>query len=171
MRLQQIQSGANNREEFTSPSEAGCARTSALQVNRQEHIKTAVIDNQDRFLSRSTTFDVPESTYFVAAEERIHNIETHLGILTAPCDKGLFERIKILEDKILKIEQQYPQIAAHCFNYGQVEREASRRPGGRVSNPDQKAKIKIRVPPSMDTTKVQEIQEKMLNLKKRLSKK
>lgn len=141
-----------------------------MQVNRQEHIKTAVIDNQDRFLSRTITFDGPDSDQFVAAEERIRNIETHLGILTAPCDKGLYERIKILEDKIMKIEQQYPQIAAHCFNYGQVEREASRRPGGRVSKPEYKTRIKIRVPPSMDTTKVQEIQEKMLNLKKRLSK-
>jgi hypothetical protein len=38
-----------------------------------------------------------------------------------------------LEDKILKIEQFYPQIAAHVFNYGQAEVEASTKPGGRIS--------------------------------------
>jgi hypothetical protein len=54
-------------------------------------------------------------------------------IMTVPLDKNLVERVKILEDKILKIEQYYPQIAAHVFNYGKAEAQASMRPGGRVS--------------------------------------
>lgn len=169
--LQQQRSDVNNRVEFTCSEDIECARTSAIQVSRQEHIKTAVIDNQDRFLSRSLNLDKQEPLKFNAAEERLCNLESHLGILTAPCDKNLFSRIKAVEDKILKIEQQYPQIAAHCFNYGEMEREASRRPGGRVSKPEAKTKIKIRMPATLDSAKVYEMQEKMQDLKKKLSKK
>lgn len=133
----------SNCEEFTTEiNEAAdeySARTSPSLIDRNKHMKTAVIDNQDKFLKRSLMLEPENSKLFVAAEERIRNLETHFGVLTAPCDKDLFARIKILEDKVLKIEQHYPQIAAHCFNYGNAEREASQRPGGRVTKMEEPA--------------------------------
>lgn len=140
-------------------------------------MKTAVIDNQDRLLSRSIMVEPNESRHFVAAEESIRNIETHLGIIVAPSDKSLFERIQVLEDKILKIEQHYPQIAAHCFNYGKAEKAASSRPGGRVSRFDaveglSKKNRKVSVQKQDSATKpisVQDLETKMAQLKRKLS--
>ena len=141
----------SNQEEFLETvGDAGqAARTSTREIERESHIRASVVDNQEGPLSRSLitstsgklvsphgvaiTFDGAERPVFNALEERVRNIETHLGIVVAPLDKSLVQRVKILEDKILKIEQFYPQIAAHVFNYGKAEMEASSRPGGRVS--------------------------------------
>lgn len=133
-------------------------------------MKTAVIDNQDRFLTRSIASEVPESKIFVAAEERIKNLETHLGIITAPCDKDLYTRIKAVEDKILKIEQHYPQIAAHCFNYGRAEKVASTRPGGRVSKIDLNKRPVAKKLSGIEADSVQELHEKMVKLREKLVK-
>lgn len=67
-------------------------------------------------------------------EDRVRAMEKHLGFIIEPIDKDLNQRIKILEEKILRIEHQFPQIATNFFNYGQAEIRASSRPGGRISN-------------------------------------
>lgn len=67
-------------------------------------------------------------------EDRMRAIEKHLGFIIEPIDKDLNQRIKILEEKILRIEHQFPQIATNFFNYGQAEIRASLKPGGRISN-------------------------------------
>lgn len=166
---------ADNRDEFAQPDHLGSstsARTHPKNFDKTSHMKTAVIDNQDRLLNRSIVVeDNKRAKVFDAAEERIGNIESHLGIVTAHCDPDLYTRIKIIEDKILKIEQHYPQIAAHCFNYGRAEKEASRRPGGRVSKPEHTKKIKLKLPKPKDLEAVHELQEKMLHLKDKLAKK
>lgn len=165
----------DNKGEFTQTTlldSSTSARTHPTNFDKSSHMKTAVIDNQDRLLNRSIVVeDSKRSNIFNAAEERIGNIEGHLGIVTAHCDIDLYTRIKIIEDKILKIEQHYPQIAAHCFNYGRAEREASRRPGGRVSKPDITKKIRLRIPRPKDLESAHEIQEKMLHLKDKIAKK
>lgn len=138
--IRRQRSDALNKDEFSGTifeDDDDCSsRTNPKLLDRNKHMKTAVIDNQDRFLNRSIVTENKKASIFVAAEERLRNIETHLGIVVAPIDKDMFTRIRILEEKILKIEQHYPQIAAHCFNYGKAEKEASSRPGGRVSKPD-----------------------------------
>ena len=141
-------------------------------------MKTAVIDNHDKYLTRSITSENKNPAIFSAAEERIRNIETHLGIIVAPADKNLYARIRVLEDKILKIEQHYPQIAAHCFNYGKAEKEASSRPGGRVSKSDhvEKSKISkkngkgtnINSSLSASSASIVELQNKLSKLKEKL---
>jgi hypothetical protein len=141
----------SNQEEFLETVEdtGQAARTNTREIERESHIRASVVDNQEGPLSRSliastsgklvsphgvaVAFDGAERPVFNALEERVRNIETHLGIVVAPLDKSLVQRVKILEDKILKIEQFYPQIAAHVFNYGKAEVEASSKPGGRVS--------------------------------------
>ncbi len=150
---------ASNVEEFIdvgSPLGHGLwsARLNARQLSQETHIRATVVDNHEGPLSRSVgttsgklvsphggsmpSYDVAlrdreHFGTFNALEERLRNVETHLGIVVAPIDRSLTERVKVLEDKILKIEQYYPQIAVHVFNYGQAEVDASSRPGGRVS--------------------------------------
>lgn len=141
---------SRNQEEFIETVDGVDlpARLCPRKVIKENHIKSTVVDNQEGPLSRSIVsstsgklvsphglniFSDPDRPTFNGLEERVRNIETHLSIVVAPLDKSLAERVKILEDKILKIEQFYPQIAAHVFNYGQAEVEASTRPGGRVS--------------------------------------
>lgn len=143
----------SNIEEFIDTIEEAkdesepASRCAAKLLDRDIHIRSTAVDNQDGPLSRSlisTTSGAlvsphgivgssSEQIYFDGLEERVRNLETHMGIVVAPLDKSLAERVKVLEDKILKIEEFYPQIAAHVFNYGKAEVEASSRPGGRVS--------------------------------------
>lgn len=143
---------ASNVEEFIDTVEGAkgepeTARCAARLIDRNVHIRSTAVDNQDGPLSRSilsstsgtlvsphgTVAASGERVHFDGLEERVRNLETHMGIVVAPLDKSLAERVKVLEDKILKIEEFYPQIAAHVFNYGRAEVEASLRPGGRVS--------------------------------------
>lgn len=161
----------SNEDYFTS-------RTNPKLLERDKHMKTAVIDSQDRYLNRSIVLENIRPTTFYAAEERVRNIETHLGIIVAPTDKSLYARIRILEDKILKIEQHYPQIAAHCFNYGKAEREASSKPGGRVSKTEHIEKLRIskkndkgiNAVPSLNTSpsSIVDIKSKLSKLKEKL---
>ncbi|PJF17806.1 hypothetical protein PSACC_02372 [Paramicrosporidium saccamoebae] len=143
--------GRQNQEEFIETVEdSGLpARLNTRLINKESHIRSSVVDNQDGPLSRSVisstcgklvsphgivvSHDISDRPVFNGLEERVRNIETHLGIVVAPLDRSLVERVKVLEDKILKIEMFYPQIASRVFNYGRAEAEASARPGGRVS--------------------------------------
>lgn len=146
----------NNKEEFIDVfGENVCARTHTAAIDTKTHIPLTLADNQEGPLSRSVIVsttdhlvsphgqihglvdlsDRSKSSTFDCMEERVRNIETHLGIVLVPVDRSLMDRVKILEDKILRIEQFYPQIAAHVFNYGRAETQASNRPGGRVSRP------------------------------------
>ena len=164
-----------------------CARTGAIQLDRHIQMKTAVVDNQDplnnslsRSINRSTIPNTPHSSgkdlLVAAADERIRNLETHLGIVFPPPDKSLFERIRAVEEKMLRIESTYPQIAAHVFNYGQAEIEASYRPKGRVSShfPSeeraallQQQKAKRKAPPEEGNT-IELLKKRMLTLKQKL---
>lgn len=142
---------ASNQEEFIDTitmENTDASRTKTKALCRTDHIVSSVVDNQDGPLSRSVIsstsgklisphgYEQHGSTTTgsrLNLEERVRNIETHMGIVVSPLERTLVDRIKVLEDKILKIEQFYPQIAAHVFNYGKAEVEASSRPGGRVS--------------------------------------
>lgn len=82
----------------------------------------------------STTTPTITTNTLNPLEDRVRAMEKHLGFIIEPIDKDLNQRIKILEEKILRIEHQFPQIATNFFNYGQAEIRASSRPGGRISN-------------------------------------
>lgn len=146
----------SNLEEFIDQevvkNEAGSARTVAPSLDIDVYIPVIKADNQEGPLgctiisstisSLVSPHGVANSTgggfserpvQFNPLEERIRNIETHLGIVIAPIDQSLAQRVQVLEEKILRIECTYPQIASHVFNYGRAEVEASSRPGGRVS--------------------------------------
>lgn len=48
-------------------------------------------------------------------KERLSIIEEHIGV--APSDNDILIRLRIIEDKIMRIEEQYPQVAIRVFKY------------------------------------------------------
>ena len=134
-------------------------------------MKTAVVDassvNMFVGAAAKTEGKSGKDLFQEGLDERIRNVETHLGILQPPSNMSLIERVKILEDKILKIEQIYPQIAERCFNYGVAEALASTRPGGRVST-----LLETRPPPSKKRKEdpAAAVKQRLAELSKKLSK-
>ena len=94
------------------------------------HIRSYIVDNQDGALARFTSKKKdPAAEDYV--EERLRNLEAHLSIVSPshyPSD--VYARLTALEDKIMKMEELYPQIAAHLLNY---QESADANLGGRVT--------------------------------------
>lgn len=64
-------------------------------------------------------------------EERLRNVENSLGILSpAHYPSDVYARLKVIEDKIMRMEELYPQISAHLLNY---QERSDNRTGGRVT--------------------------------------
>jgi hypothetical protein len=64
-------------------------------------------------------------------DERLRNLEQLLAIPPPPhYPSDIYSRLKALEDKIMKLEELYPQIAVHLLNY---EENIDTRLGGRVT--------------------------------------
>jgi hypothetical protein len=64
-------------------------------------------------------------------EERIRNVENTLGIISPmqyPSD--MYARLKVVEEKIMRMEELYPQISAHLLNY---QDRTDNRLGGRIT--------------------------------------
>lgn len=88
------------------------------------------MDNQEGALSRymNKKDDCADSDY---VEERFRNIENHLNIVSSPqYPSDVYIRLKIIEDKIMRMEELYPQISAHLLNY---QDRADIRLGGRIT--------------------------------------
>lgn len=105
-------------------------RTSPYPFGQEGHIKSYIVDNQEGALSRYMTKkkDPAVSDY---VEERLRNVETLLGIsspVVYPSD--VYSRLKAAEDKIMRMEELYPQISAHLLNY---QDRTDDRVGGRVT--------------------------------------
>lgn len=117
-----------NEEEF--PVENGSARTSSYPFGQEGHIKSYIVDNQEGALSRYMVKKKdPSASDYV--EERLRNVENTLGIVSPvqyPSD--VYARLKIIEDKIMRMEEFYPQIAAHLLNY---QDRTDNRLGGRIT--------------------------------------
>ena len=117
-----------NEEEF--PVENGSARTSSYPFGQEGHIKSYIVDNQEGALSRYMVKKKdPSASDYV--EERLRNVENTLGIVSPvhyPSD--VYARLKIIEDKIMRMEEIYPQIAAHLLNY---QDRTDNRLGGRIT--------------------------------------
>ncbi|KAI8062425.1 hypothetical protein BC940DRAFT_308986 [Gongronella butleri] len=131
---------ASNRAEFLSrPDPKGddvtCARVDAREINRNIQMKFDIVNNEDGPLLRSTTLhtksdettqdnssSIPSSLAEREADlvrERLDNIEQHVHIRFEPHDDRPFtvmERIKIIEQTLIDIEQRYPLWAAVHFN-------------------------------------------------------
>lgn len=72
-----------------------------------------------------------DSTSTDYLEERLRNVENQVGIISPtqyPSD--VYARLKAVEDKIMRMEELYPQISAHLLNY---QDRSDTRTGGRVT--------------------------------------
>jgi hypothetical protein len=121
---------ASNRTEFmkrkdTGESDVTCARTDAREIDRSIQMKFDVVNNEDGPLARSLVTSANHvsvgSTVHKGsgAEERLQNMEQHLNIVYKNNSRDsftLFQRMKIIEDTIIQIEQQNPLWAAIHFN-------------------------------------------------------
>lgn len=63
-------------------------------------------------------------------EERLRNVENQVGIISPQYPSDVYARLKAVEDKIMRMEELYPQISAHLLNY---QDRADTRTGGRVT--------------------------------------
>lgn len=128
---------ASNKQEFISPhaeDEEISARTNIAAINRKIQMKTQVVENIDGPLARSSTSTkdsshltkyqdsamtshLESSTFNNGLEERCKNIETLLGLTAKPLEAELYRRIKVIEEKIMGIEQNFPKLAVNNFHY------------------------------------------------------
>lgn len=118
----------SNEREF--PIDNGSARTSSYPFGEEGHIKSFIVDNQEGALSHyMSKKKEPSSNDYV--EERLRNVENQLGIIPSvhyPSD--VYARLKAVEDKIMRMEELYPQISDHLLNY---QDRSDTRLGGRVT--------------------------------------
>jgi hypothetical protein len=61
-------------------------------------------------------------------EERVGDLERFLKVPRPKEERPLLERVKLLEDKVLWIEEHYPQVAVACFDHT-PDRAATQRKG------------------------------------------
>lgn len=84
------------------------------EINRNTQIKLDIAKNYEGPYTKTIA-----STYtqkpFCGVEERLRNIEHTLKI--SPQSSDIYARLKIIEKKILGIEQNHPKIAMKYFNY------------------------------------------------------
>jgi hypothetical protein len=121
-----------------------CSRTCPMKINRNQQLKLNIIKNEvgpldrsvadsnnnnnnnknnsssnnhnnngDKEKDRSKRRKINDNDN--GLNERINNIKEHLNIVT-PLPPKLYERVKVLEDKIIKIEHDYPTWASVHFN-------------------------------------------------------
>ncbi|RKP02567.1 hypothetical protein CXG81DRAFT_24780 [Caulochytrium protostelioides] len=120
----------------TGPADAGItSRVHPAQIDRHLQMQLSVVVNAGGPLARSTqrldpTHDGPGPgaaqplpTYFPsglpahALQERMAAVQQHLNLHFAPqaMPRDLYERVKALEDRLVELEQVYPEWAAFHF--------------------------------------------------------
>ncbi|KAG9301937.1 hypothetical protein G9A89_020981 [Geosiphon pyriformis] len=127
----------SNRAEFLRKSQdpndnesSSCARTEAAEINRNIQMKLEIVNNEDGPLARSTFNLSCQQNYAnsvdsnqnisdlpIGVEERLSNIQDHLNLrIISPIPLNVYERLRVLEDKIMELERDYPPWAALHFN-------------------------------------------------------
>ena len=99
----------SNEQEF--PVLNGSAKTSPYPFGQEGHIKSYIVDNKEGALSRYMAKKKDPSGGLDYVEERLKNIENQFGLIPAsvyPSD--VYSRLKVIEDKIMRMEELYPQI-------------------------------------------------------------
>ncbi|KZT42513.1 hypothetical protein SISSUDRAFT_955613, partial [Sistotremastrum suecicum HHB10207 ss-3] len=126
----------SNRAEFLRPPPApndsadamvedvaSCARTDARKQDRDIQMKYDIAKNEDGPLRKTMDHSVGHSTSNAshtgkhpALRERFENIESHLAVKHVPAPPySLLDRIKLVEDRIIQLEKEYPPWAALHF--------------------------------------------------------
>ena len=79
-----------------------CSRLSIKKIDSKIRLK------KDTINIFNTTLMPPNGT-----EERLNNVENKLFI--SPTDRNIYDRLKVIENKIIEIENLYPKIAYKCL--------------------------------------------------------
>ncbi|KAI9203633.1 uncharacterized protein BJ171DRAFT_137716 [Polychytrium aggregatum] len=122
----------SNTVEFLKPGAAkeeySCARADAKDLNRSIQMKTNVAMNFDGPLSRSMQRSRIAKAEAKGAgpdlKQRIANIESHLNIEFANSMNPM-QRIKAIENTLIRLEREYPAWAAFHFNQPDPYNESS----------------------------------------------
>lgn len=111
-----------------------CARTDAKTQNRDVQMKYDIVKNEDGPLRKTLKREhevtteqeyapvapvdaVPSAERYPALDERLRNIEAHLAVRYVPSPpRSLLDRIKFLEEHLVRLEKDYPPWAALHFN-------------------------------------------------------
>ncbi|EPQ57093.1 hypothetical protein GLOTRDRAFT_115159 [Gloeophyllum trabeum ATCC 11539] len=130
---------------------ASCARTDAKTIDRDLQMKYDIAKNEEGPLRKTIKTEEAASNgelrqttgtnshavdqltpeRYPGLDERIKNIETHLSVRYVPAIPHSFlDRIRFLEDHIIRLEKEYPPWAALHFN--QPHRGVSRSPIGSI---------------------------------------
>ncbi|PVU90076.1 hypothetical protein BB559_004805 [Furculomyces boomerangus] len=134
--------GESNKKEFLLYSENGSssARINASAINRGVQIQRDVVENVsfntsmeknnlDTYEGLAKSVMETNKSSNNGIEERIGNIQTHIGVTFEPERKfSLYERVISLEEKIMYLERFYPEWSASHFIQPGVK-----KPKGNVS--------------------------------------
>ncbi|PVV02710.1 hypothetical protein BB560_002827, partial [Smittium megazygosporum] len=109
----------SNNQEFLSVAKGrtfSSARVNPNQINRGIQIQRDVVDNSEYFkttyrdTSAKPTFGDPKPiNKLFGLDERLGNIETHLNKFS------VYDRVSTLEQRLMQIERDFPQIAKMNF--------------------------------------------------------
>ncbi|KAJ3299100.1 hypothetical protein HDU79_000059 [Rhizoclosmatium sp. JEL0117] len=125
----------SNRNEFVAHKdpESTSARVDAVEINRKVQMKIDLVVNEDRPLDRLTSRDghgSSDSTSHLSTklisvshlQGRLADIEKHLRIKFDPNSSfGIHQRVKILEEAIIQLEEKYPCWSAVHFDHSTKE--------------------------------------------------
>lgn len=124
----------SNKREFLRPkyNDTSCARSDAILLNRSLQMKHHQVEDKDLYLkqhqeqlSKSTKVEENDKENLTKKEihiskgvdERLNNIEKHLNVhIASGVPLSVFERVKVLEDRLMQLEDEYPAWSAFFFN-------------------------------------------------------
>jgi hypothetical protein len=119
------------------PESSSCARTDAKNLDREVQMKYDIAKNEEGPLRRTVKVGVAfqdldskgkqqqtiaddggfSKERFPGLDERLINLETHLSVRYVPSPpQSLLDRLRFLEDHIIRLEKEYPPWAALHFN-------------------------------------------------------
>ncbi|TFK53536.1 hypothetical protein OE88DRAFT_1626305 [Heliocybe sulcata] len=129
--------GDDNPEKMDVDSIPSCARTDAKPIDRDLQMKYDIAKNEEGPLRKTVKVEPdrdneavglsstnrppagPDITAdrYAGLDERLKNIETHFSVRYVPAiPHSLLDRLKFLEDHIIRLEREYPPWAALHFN-------------------------------------------------------
>lgn len=108
-------SAKNNEAEFLLDSDTSKASIERMQLRGFQRSVIAVDNIEGPTLAKQNEYNT--NSLETINENRIQTLEELLKISKKEKEHSLSERLRIVEDKILWIEEHYPQVAYSCFNY------------------------------------------------------
>ncbi|OMJ11298.1 MAP3K12-binding inhibitory protein 1 [Smittium culicis] len=116
---------SNNKEFLITRNDdsPSCARADASQINRGVQIQTEKVENipgynvYSEYSKQINSDQLKKHDNFSGIEERLLNIEHHLNLSIEAKEKfKTYQRIKLLEDKLVQLERDYPKWSESVFN-------------------------------------------------------